>query len=93
MEGMARIRVVVKGRVQGVYYRATTQQQALAIGVTGWVRNLDNGDVEFEAQGTEEQLARLLLWAQCGPSRAQVDSLLRASCPLLDAEQTFEVRR
>lgn len=93
MDEQERMRVLVKGRVQGVYYRAAAQEQAAAIGVTGWVRNLDNGDVELEAQGTAEQLARLLLWAQRGPNRAQVESLMRTSCPLVAEEISFIVLR
>ena len=93
MNQQQRIRVQVSGRVQGVYYRASTEEQARVIGVTGWVRNLDNGDVEFEAQGTPEQLERLLQWARRGPARARVDDLQQSSCPLQPNESGFEVRR
>lgn len=93
MNQQERIRVVVSGRVQGVFYRASTQEEATAIGVTGWVRNLDNGDVEFEAQGTPDQLQQLLQWAQRGPARALVTSLSHEACPLQQHEHRFEVRR
>ena len=43
--------VIVKGRVQGVFYRGSTQEKALEIGLTGWVRNLPNGDVQFKVFG------------------------------------------
>ena len=88
-----RIHVIVKGKVQGVYYRASTQEQAQAIGVTGWVRNLANGDVEFEAQGTQAQLDSLLSWARRGPVHARVDALVSHPSPLLTGELEFRVLR
>ncbi|MFZ5602564.1 MAG: acylphosphatase [Pseudomonadota bacterium] len=93
MRQQERIRVVVSGRVQGVFYRASTQEAATSLGVTGWVRNLDNGDVEFEAQGTPDQLQQLLQWAQRGPARALVTGLSQETCPLQQHEHRFEVRR
>jgi acylphosphatase len=88
-----RIHVIVKGRVQGVYYRASTQEQAQALGLTGWVRNLANGDVEFEAQGSQDKLDSLLLWAQNGPARAQVTTLSCNHCTLQTGENAFNVVR
>lgn len=88
-----RIHVIVKGRVQGVYYRASTQEHAQALGLTGWVRNLVNGDVEFEAQGSQEKLDSLLLWAQNGPARAQVTTLTCNHCTPRAAETGFSVVR
>lgn len=86
-----RIHVVVKGKVQGVYYRASTQAQAQALGLTGWVRNLANGDVEFEAQGSQDKLDSLLLWAQKGPARAQVATLSCNPCTPVTGETDFNV--
>lgn len=88
-----RIHVIVKGRVQGVYYRASTQEQAETLGLTGWVRNMENGDVEFEAQGTQEQLDNLLLWAQKGPTRAQVTSVQCNPLELKTGETGFALLR
>ena len=56
MESRKRILIIVKGLVQGVYFRYFTREAAAKIGVNGWVRNLSNGDVEIEAQGTEDKL-------------------------------------
>lgn len=89
---LERIRAVVSGRVQGVSYRANTQRQARRIGVTGWVRNLDDGTVEYEAQGTAEQLRQLLAWAQRGPELARVDSVQHEPRPPLEHEQGFLIR-
>ena len=88
-----RIHVIVSGKVQGVYYRASTQEQAQALGLTGWVRNLANGDVEFEAQGRHEQLDSLLQWARRGPTRAQVQTVTSTPCAVRAGESTFDVVR
>jgi acylphosphatase len=63
----------VRGRVQGVFFRASIQREAKRLGLTGWVRNLSDGAVEFVAEGEEQELRGLLGWAQRGPSAARVD--------------------
>jgi len=54
------IKVQVEGKVQGVYFRASTAKKATSLGLLGWVRNLENGRVELLAQGTPEALDQLL---------------------------------
>lgn len=71
-DGFERLILRIHGRVQGVGYRATAAEKAMELGVTGWVRNLDNGVVELQAEGTPEQLDRLLLWCRKGPRLARV---------------------
>jgi acylphosphatase len=63
----------VRGRVQGVFFRANLQREAKRLGLTGWVKNLTDGSVEFLAEGEEQELKELLGWAQRGPSAARVD--------------------
>jgi acylphosphatase len=63
---------LVSGRVQGVGYRAFVVRAALSVGVSGWVRNLDDGRVELEAQGTPERLAGLERMIAAGPAHAEV---------------------
>jgi acylphosphatase len=70
-------RFMVKGRVQGVFFRAATQQCAMQLGLTGWVRNLPNGDVELLACGTQQNLERLYEWLWQGPSHAKVEDVRR----------------
>lgn len=65
----------VSGRVQGVFYRASTAQKAESLGLTGWVKNLPDGCVEALACGAESALAALEAWMQQGPSHAVVDKL------------------
>jgi acylphosphatase len=71
-----RVHFRVRGRVQGVAYRASARDAALAEGLSGWVRNLDDGDVEGEAEGSTEAVARFLGWCQRGPRSARVDELV-----------------
>ena len=59
-DDFARLHAVVKGRVQGVYFRATTQHEAVARGLSGWVRNRWDGSVEVVAEGEEPELVRFL---------------------------------
>ena len=66
---------IVSGRVQGVFYRASLQQEARALALVGWVRNLADGSVEFVAQGGPEALAKLIRWAEHGPPHANVSAV------------------
>ncbi|HEX5503877.1 MAG TPA: acylphosphatase [Thermomicrobiales bacterium] len=67
-----RARVVITGRVQGVYFRDSTRRLAAAGGVTGWVRNRPDGRVEALCEGEEEAVRRLVAWCHTGPSHARV---------------------
>ncbi len=88
-----RERIVVEGRVQGVFFRAATQDQARALGLVGWVRNLSDGRVEILAQGEARAVDRLRRWCAHGPARARVDSLESFEEPSRDEFGDFEVRR
>ena len=69
---MVRYRVLVSGRVPGVFFRATCRRLALAHGVSGWVRNLPDGELEAVFEGRAQDVDRLVEWAHHGPSRAMV---------------------
>jgi acylphosphatase len=69
---VVRYRVLVSGRVQGVFFRDTCRRTALAHGVSGWVRNLPDGQVEAVFEGRAEDVDRLVDWAHHGPSWAMV---------------------
>lgn len=74
---MACARFLVSGRVQGVYFRASTREQALALGVQGQARNLADGRVEVIACGQMQALDQLEHWLQRGPPAARVDVVRR----------------
>ena len=65
--------VRVAGRVQGVFFRAWTRDEARQIGVHGWVRNCDDGSVDAHVEGEEESVERLLVLMRDGPAHAKVE--------------------
>lgn len=72
---MKTVRMIVSGRVQGVFFRASTREEARRLGVQGYVRNLANWDVEIVAEGDDAQVDQLTRWAREGPPSARVDDL------------------
>lgn len=85
-------RYVVTGRVQGVFYRQSTLEQAEQLGIKGWVRNLDNGDVECLACGDDSLLDRFELWLHEGPARAEVTNVKRSE-HLFEEHSNFIIKR
>ena len=79
-------RYVVTGRVQGVGFRWFVEREAALIGITGWVRNRENGTVEVMATGAREQLRSLRTRLQEGPRAARVEEVQESSAPFLDAK-------
>jgi acylphosphatase len=69
----ARVRAVITGRVQGVFYRASCRDEASARGLTGWVRNNPDGSVEAVFEGPEDDLRAMLDWCRQGPPSAAVE--------------------
>jgi acylphosphatase len=72
----------VSGRVQGVYFRQATAEQAERLELAGWVRNLDDGRVEALFEGEEEAVRELATWLQQGPEQAEVATLELYEQPL-----------
>jgi acylphosphatase len=68
----SRAHVVIHGRVQGVFFRAYTADEANALGVKGWVRNLPNGSVEAVFEGEEKAVQEMIAWCRHGPPHAHV---------------------
>ena len=75
--GTRRVRVVVHGRVQGVFFRDTCRRQAAAAGVAGWVRNAADGTVEAVFEGSPADVDRLVEWCRTGPPYARVTDVER----------------
>ncbi len=84
--------ILIKGKVQGVFYRATAKKEADKMGITGWVRNTSEGNVEIMASGNEAQLELFKEWCKKGPQRAIVGELLVTDTEEISFQQ-FEIRR
>lgn len=69
------VRAIVRGRVQGVFFRASAQHEAARLGLVGWVRNLADGSVELVAEGERVTLEVLMTWTKKGPEHARVDEV------------------
>jgi acylphosphatase len=85
------IHLFVRGRVQGVFFRASTQKTAEGLGLTGWVKNYSDGSVEIHAEGDKEKLEELIVWCRQGPPSASVADI---DLDWVDAEgfSSFDIR-
>ncbi|MDD3718601.1 MAG: acylphosphatase [Actinomycetota bacterium] len=72
---LTRVRVIVSGRVQGVYYRAYAVDEARELGLTGWVKNIPGGRVEAVFEGEEEAVRRMVDWCWKGSPSSRVESV------------------
>jgi acylphosphatase len=72
---LARLRMIISGRVQGVFFRQSAADRAHDLGLKGFARNLTDGSVEIVAEGVRRNLEMLLAWARQGPPRARVDDV------------------
>jgi acylphosphatase len=88
---MSAARFIVSGRVQGVWFRASAREQAVALGLRGFARNLADGRVEVLAAGDEAALDRLAAWLRLGPPLAEVDDLERLPASDDEAGDGFEI--
>ncbi len=75
MADKVRVHVLIEGRVQGVFFRASTRDEARARGLAGWVRNLADGRVEAVFEGDKAVVENMLAWCRKGPPYAYVDQV------------------
>lgn len=75
MSAVRRIHAIISGRVQGVFYRASTMDEAIRLGLTGWVKNLADGSVELVAEGPSNSIDALISWCRKGPPHARVTNI------------------
>ena len=73
---MEAVHLVIKGKVQGVYYRASAKEKADELGIKGWVKNMPGGNVEIVAAGDKEQLDNFIKWCSKGPKHAVVGDVI-----------------
>lgn len=85
-------KIRVHGRVQGVFFRASTQEKAHEVGVKGYVKNEPDGTVYIEAEGPPESLDRFVEWCHEGPPAAKVDKVDKEEAEEPGNFQRFEVR-
>ncbi|WKZ59106.1 MAG: acylphosphatase [Cyclobacteriaceae bacterium] len=90
---MKRVSILVRGKVQGVFYRASTVTKAQQLGVNGFVRNESDGSVYIEAEGDEGKINELIAWCRIGPPRARVDEVLVETYSTLGSFTDFRVSR
>ncbi|HVD12795.1 MAG TPA: acylphosphatase [Gaiellaceae bacterium] len=72
---MKRVQIRIRGRVQGVFFRAETRSRAESLGLSGWVRNARDGSVEALFEGEPERVDSMVEWSRRGPSGAHVDEV------------------
>lgn len=89
---MIRIRVLVSGRVQGVWYRRSAQAKAKELSITGWAHNLIDGKVEMLCEGEEKNIQEFLVWAKKGPFFARVSDIEVREEEYRGEFASFEVR-
>lgn len=89
-ESRVRLHAIILGRVQGVGFRWATTDRADELGVGGFARNLDDGSVEVEAEGSPDQVAELAQWLERGPRWAHVESVDSHEIPAT-GEHTFRI--
>ena len=81
----------IYGRVQGVGFRYSACREAEGLGITGWVRNGDEGEVEVHAEGKASSLRLFALWLESGPPGARVDRVDLRTCAAIDCYTGFTV--
>jgi acylphosphatase len=72
---VTRVRVRVRGRVQGVFFRAEARARAESLGLAGWVRNLPDGRVEAVFEGEDDRVESMVEWCRRGPAGAEVEAV------------------
>ncbi|HUJ27372.1 MAG TPA: acylphosphatase [Myxococcales bacterium] len=72
---MTRAELLVSGMVQGVFYRGSAQEEAMRLGLLGWVQNLPDGRVEAVVEGPKEQVDDFIAWCRQGPPAARVEDV------------------
>ena len=89
---MKHLEIVVHGKVQGVFFRASTKDKAVELGIKGYVKNQSDGSVLIHAEGPEEDLEELTKWCNSGPPNAVVSKMEIKSQPLENFSE-FRIKR
>ncbi len=89
---MRQVKLRITGRVQGVFYRASTREKAQQLGIKGWVKNEPDGTVSAVGQGPDAKLQRWIEWCGEGPSEARVESVEVEEQPIAAFQQFAIIR-
>ena len=89
---MRSIRLLISGRVQGVYFRLFAQKKAKQLGIKGYAKNLADGRVEIIAEADNTSIEQLIKWSYKGPITARVDVVEISEWPIDEKFTTFEIR-
>ena len=92
MKDKVRFAIRVDGKVQGVWFRQTTKDKAEELGLTGTVENLEDGSVYIEAEGSEDDLGKLLMFCTTGSQNAEVKGVTLVKVPII-GYQGFSIKR
>jgi len=93
MENRKRVHLLVSGLVQGVFFRASTWTKAQKLELTGWVTNLNNGQVEIIAEGKDKNIAQLIDWAKRGSTSSKVDNVKIDHEEYVGEFKSFRIKR
>ncbi len=85
------VHILVSGKVQGVFFRQATKVVAIKNNVTGWVKNLENGQVEILLEGDDKNVNSVIDWCYNGPANSRVDQIKIEQQEIFDQYPTFEV--
>ena len=87
-----RVRIIVSGKVQGVFFRASTQKKAEQLRIVGFARNLPDGQVEIVADGEHSSIEQLIAWSHNGPPMAHVKNVILTETHNSEFFDYFEIR-
>ena len=91
MSEVKRVHVTVQGRVQGVFFRAYTRDEAVRLGLAGWVRNRPDGSVEALVEGEQKAVGKMVQWFHQGSPHSLVEKVLVTEEPPAGDSSTFEI--
>lgn len=89
---MRRVRVLISGRVQGVFFRAYTKEEAKRLGLKGWVKNLPDGRVEALFEGEDEAVEKMIKWCHRGSPASKVEKVEVFEEPYLGEYEGFSIK-
>lgn len=92
MNKKIRVHLFISGRVQGVFFRENSRRKAEKLELNGWVKNLDDGEVEIILEGDEEEVKKMINWTKKGPIFAKVDKVEIKEEEYKDEFKDFKVK-